>query len=369
MHHTITRSGPTGVPRRRRLSRAAIELVFGKAREGADSDARLPRTGIHRVLVCRITHSLGNTLLLTPLLHEIQARYPGAEIDVLTRSDAAERIFGGFRTVRHVFRLPAHAGSHPIAVLRTLLRIRRTRYDLVIDPDRNSQTGRLLLLLARGDCKLGFSGEKAGALTHGVPVPGSVMHAGHLPVHLLRVACGSFVSRAFPPLDIELGAAERSEGVAALRDVIAGLDPASAGKPILGLFANATGHKFLGREWWQRFGGAIERAFPDHALVEIVPADGRSLLGERYPTYYSSDLRRLAAVLSGLSRLVSADCGIMHLACASGTPVTALFSVTDPAEWGPYGRNDRVVAVSGLTPQTAADSVARASRDAARASN
>ncbi|MEO5830044.1 MAG: hypothetical protein ABIQ36_05695, partial [Rhodanobacter sp.] len=37
----------------------------------------LPTTGIHRVLVCRPNHRLGNSVLISALIAEIEALYPG----------------------------------------------------------------------------------------------------------------------------------------------------------------------------------------------------------------------------------------------------------------------------------------------------
>jgi ADP-heptose:LPS heptosyltransferase len=41
--------------------------------------------------------------------------------------------------------------------------------------------------------------------------------------------------------------------------------------------------------------------------------------------------------------VVAADTGPLHLACAVGTPVVALFGPTDPARNGPLAREDVVV--------------------------
>ncbi|TLY53665.1 MAG: glycosyltransferase family 9 protein, partial [Gammaproteobacteria bacterium] len=76
---------------------------------------------------------------------------------------------------------------------------------------------------------------------------------------------------------------------------------------------------------------------------EIVPASGKSMLDARYPAYYSSSVRKIAKVLSQLSLLITLDCGIMHLARASGTRVAAVFTVTNAAQWGPYGEGAHVI--------------------------
>ena len=318
--------------------------------------AQLPARGIHRILVCRITKSLGNTLLVTPLIRELQALYPGAEIDVLTRSGVADEVFGTLFPVRSIFRVPGRALGHPLRILGNLRRVRATTYDLVIDPSPRSGTGRLWLSLARARFKLGFAGgSHAGQLTHAIAVEACSTHFGKQSVDLLRAATGRAGGTAWPPLDIGLGQAERDAGRTALA-LIAGDGPGGE-KGVVGIFANATGHKRHSSEWWNRFLPAMEPLLAGYRIVEIVPAFGRSLLDDRYPAFYASDIRKLASVLSSLSLYVSADCGVMHLACATGTPVAGLFNVSDPANWGPYGPRDAGIDTAANSPERVAELV------------
>jgi ADP-heptose:LPS heptosyltransferase len=243
-----------------------------------------------------------------------------------------------------------------LELIGALSRIRQSRYDLVIDPHPRSRTGRTLLRLSRGTYKLGFSGHNDSVLTHAVCVPQSARHTGHRPVFLLRSALGRDIGAA-PTLDIVLSSDERNEGRETLQRLLS-----SSGigicNGVIGVFANATGSKQLAQAWWQSLLNALAARHSAHAIVEIVPAFGRSMLGSRYPTFFSSDVRRLAGVLSQLSLFVSGDCGIMHLACASGVPVAGIFSTTDPREWGPYGPCDCVTDVRGLTAEQVAEQIA-----------
>jgi heptosyltransferase III len=317
----------------------------------------LPSTGIHRILVCRPTHSLGNTLLLTPLICELEKTWPGAEIDIVTRTPVASGIFGSFAQVRNVLALPAQAFRHPLKFLGVLGTMMQTRYDLVVDPYPRSGTGRALLALAKGTYKLGFGGSaRDRLLTHRVAIPDLTAHTGHRPVYLLRAALGRALPPVFPPLAIELAPAERAQGRLALSRLLASTDN-QAIEGTVGIFANATGPKLLPAAWWRKFLEAFAARHPSCHFVEIVPAFGRSMLDSRYPTYYSNDIRRLAGVLSQLTLFVSTDCGVMHLACASGTPVAGIFTVTDPQEWGPYGPHDRVVDARGASPRFAAEQI------------
>ena len=107
-----------------------------------------------------------------------------------------------------------------------------------------------------------------------------------------------------------------------------------------------------------RFIEVLQAHHPDKRIVEILPASGVSMLGSRFPAYYSSDLRKLSSVLSGLAVYISADCGIMHLACASDVPTMGIFTVTSAGEWGPYGPGRHVIAAHGQAPEDVARTIA-----------
>jgi ADP-heptose:LPS heptosyltransferase len=343
--------------RRHLISGKRLPRLPGNRSRPAATAAPVPACGIFRILICRVTHSLGNTLLITPLVRELQATYPGAEIDIVTRSEAAADIFAAFAAVRSVYCLPAHAFRHPLRYLALLHRMCSVRYDLVIDPCPRSRTGRALLRLTRGRFKVGFAGDHdASALTHAVALPASPRHVGQLPVFLLRSALQRHTSNDYPFLDTALSCEERQQGSRTLERLI-GTDSAGAKRGVIGIFANATPPKLLPAEWWGTFMDTIEAHYGDYAIVEIVPMFGRSLLGSRYPAYYSSSVRKLSSTLSALSMFISADCGIMHLASASGVPTVGIFSATPAHEWGPYGPLDRVVNAQGPTPEQTARQV------------
>ncbi|HUA80322.1 MAG TPA: glycosyltransferase family 9 protein [Dyella sp.] len=341
---------------RRGVARRLMRLFFGN--HGQPTSEPLPAKGIYRILVCHVSHSLGNTLLLTPLLSELEKIYPAAEIDVLTRSPIANDVYGHFFNVQRIFRLPAHGVGHPLQFFGTLRRMRKMRYDLAIDADPLSQTGRLLMLLSNSTYTLGFSSpKKHGEITHPVPLPSNLESKGRRPVYLLRSAMGREESD-YPVPDIRLSATEREQGKAALTRSLAASGITSPGRGIIGIFANATGPKQLSEAWWMRLIGVLEAAYPEHRVVEIVPASGQSMLSSRYPAYFSTDLRKLASVLSGLAVYISADCGIMHLACASDAPTMGIFTVTNADEWGPYGPSRHVIHAQGMEPEDVARAIA-----------
>ena len=120
------------------------------------------------------------------------------------------------------------------------------------------------------------------------------------------------------------------------------------------IFPNATGAKCYSESWWNQFVDTFQSLCPQVHLVDLLAAHGRSQLGSRPTPFYSQNLRRLAAMIACMDGFISADCGVMHLAAASGTPTLGLFSATDPAKYAPCGganagldtRGKHVVAVA-----------------------
>ena len=342
---------------RRRLARRLTRRLFGSPAQPAGQ--ALPTSSIHRILICHISLTLGNALLLTPLLQELEATWPGAEIDVVTRSRIARVLFGHYPGFHRVFQLPAHGVGHPLQLWRTLRGMRQVHYDLAIDPDPQSQTGRLLLQLANATFKLGFdSPKKSGHVTHAASVPAAVSSTGQRPVYLLRHALGKPATDAYPVPSIRLDAAELAAGRDLLLRVLDQPQMPSAHRQIIGVFANATAPKQLDPAWWAALLQALETALPEVQLVELIPHFGRSMLDSRYPAYFTGDLRKLASVLGNLDGYISLDCGIMHLACASGVPTLGIFTTTRADEWGPYGPGNHIIHAHQLAPESVALEIA-----------
>ncbi|HEX5961239.1 MAG TPA: glycosyltransferase family 9 protein [Rhodanobacteraceae bacterium] len=340
----------TGIEDIRR--RVTARMMRGVFRAGSVSGTRLPRTGIHRVLICRSVHTLGDSLTLTPLLMELADSYPGAEVDIVCGCPIADALFETFPNVRAIHRVPRHVAGHLLATAGALHAMRRKHYDLVIDPDPQSQSGRLLALSAHATYSLGYVGpNKSGTLTHGVAIPAGLCHKAMTPVYLLRRAIGEDpAAREYPQPRLVLTNAELECGRRTLARLTTANGRPRAGGARIGVFANATRDKLLAGDWWRVFIDAFRTDSPGCRIVEILPVFGKSMLEDRFACFYSSDIRKLAALIANLDAYVSADCGVMHLAWATGTPTVGLFNVTNPSEWGPFGPRMGALPLDDATP-------------------
>ena len=74
---------------RRHMARWFSRCLSPQSKAAGDLLGHVPARGIHRILICRATKTLGETLLLSPLLQEIEARFPGAEVDIVSGCGAA----------------------------------------------------------------------------------------------------------------------------------------------------------------------------------------------------------------------------------------------------------------------------------------
>lgn len=110
-------------------------------------------------------------------------------------------------------------------------------------------------------------------------------------------------------------------------------------KKTIAIFTFATGAKCYSPEWWNPFYEKLVNDFPDYHILEVLPVENVSQINFKAPTFYSKDVREIAALIANTSVFIGADSGIMHLACASQTPVLGLFSVTIPEKYEPYGNN------------------------------
>ncbi|HET7266515.1 MAG TPA: glycosyltransferase family 9 protein [Oleiagrimonas sp.] len=260
---------------------------------------------------------------------------------MISAGSAAKILFSSRFQVRRIICLPRRIVRHPLALIMCLQELRATHYDLAIDPCVASHSGHLLLGMAEARYKVGFaSGDSFDTVRDSNP--GLPDHLAKRGVHALRAALADSVQRSWPTLDVRLTSAELQQGRRALDGILARHeDPADRPRLVLGLFAHATGNKRLPEAWWDALVARLQEARPDVRIVDVLAAHGQSQLPGVRASFYTRDLRKLAAVLANMQGFVSADCGVMHLAAAAGTPTLGLFSRTNRTKYTPYGhRND-----------------------------
>lgn len=109
------------------------------------------------------TAFIGDVILSTPIIEKLHTRYPQAKIDFLLRK-GNEGLFENHPFLNQIIIWDKKAEKY-LNLLRTVLKIRRNKYDLVINLQRFASTG-LLCGLSKGKEKIGFSENPLSFLFH-----------------------------------------------------------------------------------------------------------------------------------------------------------------------------------------------------------
>ena len=281
---------------------------------------------IKRVLICRPNARLGNLLLVTPLVQEIIAAYPDCKIDFFVKGNLAPIIFGHYENTERIIKLPKKPFSDLIEYFKVWWSLTEKQYDLVINIDNESSSGRLSAVVANSKYKI-FGGES-------YPQFQDEVHLAKRAVYNFREFKGNLKNRTpIAPISIKLTAQEISNG----RKLLEAMTDAS--KKTIALFTFATGSKMYAADWWRQMYNRLVNEFPNHNIIEILPIENVSQLDFIAPTFYSKDIREIAGFMANTDVFVGADSGMMHLASAAQIPVVGLFAVTDINKYQPYGNN------------------------------
>lgn len=269
-------------------------------------------------------HALGDTLLTLPYLLALRRVLPNVELDFLTRREVAD-IPRGVVLFDRVFEIGGERDPRRqlVSALALVPRLRRRRYDVVLDLQRN-RVSRAVRLLLGASAWTEF--DRYSPRLAGDRIRATIEAAGLGPL------------RVHPDLQLrETGAGSdklRAAGWNGAADLVV-LNPAGTfpGRrwPIesyarfarlwLDRVSNATQFIVLGLPSLRRDADVLERQL-QHRLLNLV---GRTSVIEAFAL-----VRRATLVLSD-------DSGLMHMAWVIGTPTLALFGASR-SDWSrPHG--------------------------------
>ena len=340
------------IKRWRRGLRARLSLWaarrFGTPVAHAAELSAIPQS----ILVVRINKRLGNILFLTPLLSTLAATFPKARIDVLLREAAHADLLVNLPGVTKVWALPSKPARHPLRFFQWMRLLRACQYDLVIDPNIISVSNRIGTLLCGARERLGFAGEDQWLrLDYSAPTPQDEPHQALQALRLLQNGIHNLHPQIIEEYRVAPGEPARIAAQAHWQRAFAAYPPTP---PVVGFFAQATGAKNLGQEWWQVWVREMQRGKNAPTLLQLLPPGDTPALQPGLAGIRVTPLDELAATLSYLNLFVAADCGPMHLAAAAGVPTVGLFTATHPDAYRPLGRNCITLTGDVLDPAEAA---------------
>jgi len=306
---------------------------------------------VKNVLISRPNQRLGNTLLITPLVQEIVQTFPDAKIDLFVKGKVAPIIFSNYPQIDQIIELPKKPFKALIAYMKVWLTLRQKNYDLVINVEKSSSSGRLSTTFAKAKYKL-YGDEFIKNETDEDQV-----HYGKYPVYQFRKFVELFTktenNNIYPILNIQLTDAEIAQGKATLQTL-----SQDSSKKTLAFFTYATGAKCYPVEWWTNFYNLFYPKYAEqYNLIEILPVENISMLEHKLPEFYSKDVREIAAVMYNCELVVAADSGMMHLSVAAPSKTIGLFKLTSPVKYRPYGKGNSFIIANDDNEQGVLDRI------------
>lgn len=296
----------------------------------------VPVDDVRRILLIKFW-GLGNWALLRPIVHDIRARWPHAQITIatlagnkaLTRDLCDELLLVRADTVFHTLRDLASA----------VRRLRRDPCDLALDFEQFSRSGALLGRLGRAAQRVGFrTGNKGRDGLYTVTVP---RRRG---VHAARSFRDLAEAAGVPTGPLRLGGIAPTPGG---RAELAALD---VRLPYVVLHPGS-GDNFPGRRWSVAgFAAAGRAAWEGGRRVYVTGSAGESDLTSLVTESVGEgaidlagvlSIEGLVALLAGADTLLANDTGPVHVASQLGVPVLAVYGPNTPALYGPRSPGSR----------------------------
>lgn len=274
-----------------------------------------------KILIVRPNHRLGNLLLVTPVIKEIEDIFIKPSIDLFTKGSLSEIVFKNYHSIDKHIKLPKKPFDNLFNYFKVWFKLLSKRYDLVINIDDHSSSGRIASSLVRAKYKIVDLEEEQKS-----------KHIAIKPIITLRNFINSELqTNEYPTLDLKLDADEIELGRQKLNEIF------DNSKKTITIFTYATGNKILPQIWWNQFYEQLEINFPMYNILEVLPIENVSQIDFKAKTFYSKDIREIASLIANTAIFVGADSGIMHLSVSSKTPTIGILSSHFLMKYRPYG--------------------------------
>lgn len=286
-----------------------------------------------RILLTQLRR-IGDVVLTTPAVRALREAYPQAHVAYLTEAPA-DQVLRGNPHVDQVLVLPRRQGW--AAELRFWWRLRRERYDLVLDFFGNPRSA-LLTRITGAPRRIGLNLRgRRRFYTDAVSLPPGPRYAAEHKALLLAplgLTVGSLLPEVFP------GAAEYAAADAQLAALGVGPDA---------LLVGVCPVSRMPYKVWpaERFAAVADHLIEHHGARVLFlwgPGEAEFIARVRarmhhaaLPDYPVPSLMAMAALLARCRLLVSNDNGPRHLAIAVGTPTVGIFGRTRAINWTPPG--------------------------------
>jgi len=287
---------------------------------------------IKKILLVRANFRMGNAILALPAIAGFQKNFPGATIDFV--GSPMSNLLFQYQPLQRHYIAPRRFPRVFWQYLRLIRQLRAKSYDLAVDVScSQSAVGAFIVGVSGARIRAGLSGKWDRLFNVKV-------------LKLKEENKYAKLSEFFAGLGLALGEtwgalkfspAEKLDAVNRL-DVL--FETKQAKK--IGVFVG--GRKLRGKRWpVANFIDVINGL--DRSDVRVIVFLGpeetdladplRRSLTSITPIICEPSVRKFAALISNLDLFICCDSGPMHLACAVGVPVLAIFQERDVSRWAP----------------------------------
>jgi heptosyltransferase I len=289
--------------------------------------------------------ALGDIMNSLPVLTALRQHYPSAHISWIVNR-VYEPILHGHPDLDETIPFERSMGRQgaiegPLAMLRFVRKLRRRRFDLVIDLQGLLRTG-LMCFATGASRRLGLKSAREGASLFYTEVVDDRHGSPHAVDRYWRVA-------------EHLGIGAGPKAFRLPEDSLAGIwadeTLETYAKPRLAL---AVGSRWITKRWppehFAELARRAQRAFggtvvllgaPDEA--DLARQTAALIEGPALNLAGSTSLVQLSALLARMDVVLSNDTGPLHVAVALGRPIVAPYTCTRVDRNGPYGQEHRAV--------------------------
>lgn len=291
---------------------------------------KLNKEKIKKILIIKL-RGIGDVVLSTIVIDNLRKDFPDAQIDYLVEKPSQPGLLG-LQEINNVLVFERDDFSKKLSLIS---RIRKIRYDLVLDFFTNPSTA-IVTFFSGAKFKVGFPyrGRKYAYNIFG-PEERSKYHSALLHLETLKMLG---LNHSYKELYYNISSSALRVAEKYLRDsfieknFVVGICP-----------TGGWASKKCDPEKFVEIANSVIKKF--NAKIFILWGKGdeedalkiHSLLGDKSILAPSTTIQELAAMIARCKILIANDSGPMHIATAVGTPVLGLFGPTSPYMQGPFG--------------------------------
>jgi len=299
-----------------------------------------------RILLIQIS-AIGDVILLTPALRAIRRQFPNARFTMVTSAINQQLLkHCPYLDEMLTFNLKECAKS-PVKFFRFIQSLRERRFDLAIDFEHWPRLTALLTYASGAKRRIGF---RANEQYRHYVFTDVVEHVRgkHELLSYMEIAKVLGCETEDTQLEIWVGEEDNrwAEGFLQTHGI------KDVGKLVC-IHPDA-GRTEPRRRWtiegYAKVADALTKRHGVQIILTGAPSEvtlskeiAQNMQSKAIIAAGKTDINQLAALFSRCVFVLCGNCGPMHLAAAVKTPVVALHGPTNPAQWGPWGKEHIVI--------------------------